>query len=198
MLSSVSESARLLWFAAYVRSRHETRVSEHLEARSVEFFLPQEKSERQWSDRRIVVMKPLFPNYIFVRIAAGDRMRVLEVPGVVHLVGRVGQPEAMEDAEIEQLRRAAQECMKPQRHPLIAIGERVMVTRGPLEGAQGLLVREKGRTRVVLELEMIGKAMSVEVDMEAIAPVGSIASASYEWAKGMNERPWDFKPGRKA
>jgi len=154
--------------------------------RDVENFLPQYKSERQWSDRKVEVMQPLFPGYIFVRLAvltdvmdrsgarivphAFDRGRVLEIPGVLYLVGASGRPEALEDAEIDGLR-VAMNGANPRPHELIERvkpGERVMVISGPMRGLQGFLVRDKGGQRVVVTVSHIERAMSVDVDAAAI------------------------------
>lgn len=158
------------WFAAYVRSRHETRVMQHMSARQVEAFLPQYKDTRQWSDRKTELMLPLFPGYVFVRIprTLENLLNVVAAPGVVYLVGANGTPEALEDAEIEQLKSATHDA-RP--HQLIHVGDRVNVTRGPLQGREGFLVREKNKCRVVIEVRTIGRAMSVEVDADAVMAV---------------------------
>lgn len=161
------------WFAAYVRSRHESHVAAHLAARSVETFLPQYKSERKWSDRKIEIELPLFSGYIFVHINVHFKLQVLEAPGVLYLVGAHGSPEPLEDAEIEQLRMALVSGRNPRPHPFITVGERVVITRGRLEGYEGFVVREKNKSRVVLKMDLINKAMSVEVDTDAIAPAPS-------------------------
>jgi|SRR5215471_6396825 len=164
----------LRWFAAYVRCRHEKRVADHLAVRNVDRFLPLYQEQREWSDRKTLVLLPLFPGYIFIRIDRNDRLCVLEIPGVLYLIGSGGHPEALEDAEIEQLRAAARPGNDPRPHAFVHVGDRVLVTRGPLEGTEGYVVREKNKSRVVLALDLIQRAMSVEVDSNAIAPVPQI------------------------
>src|SRR4249919_3277395 len=107
------------WFAAYVRSRHESFVAAHLAARQVELFLAQYRSKRQWKDRRIELQMPLFPGYLFVRIPREQRLFVLQAPGVISLVGASGRPEALEDAEIERLKAAMSEGNDPRPHAFI-------------------------------------------------------------------------------
>jgi transcription antitermination factor NusG len=160
------------WFAAYVKSRHESRVAERLAARSVETFLPQYKTQRSWTDRKVELELPLFSGYIFVHIPIEDRLCVLEAPGVLYLVG-AGRPEPLEDAEIEQLKMALIDGRDPRPQAFIKAGDRVVITRGRLEGYEGFLLREKNKSRVVLQLDLIRSAMSVEVDADAIAPVSN-------------------------
>jgi transcription antitermination factor NusG len=161
------------WFAAYVKSRHESRVVERLAARSVETFLPQYKSTRSWTDRKIELELPLFSGYVFVHIPIEDRLCVLEAPGVLYLVGASGRPEPLEDVEIEQLKMALINGHDPRPHAFVKAGDRVVITRGRLEGYEGFMVREKNAHRVLLQMDLINRAMSVEVDADAITPVTS-------------------------
>ena len=76
------------WFAVFTTPRHEKRVEQHLRLRNVESFLPLYRSPRKWRNGLKVVLElPLFPGYIFVRIRRSERVKVLEVPGVVAIVG---------------------------------------------------------------------------------------------------------------
>jgi len=64
-----------------------------LESTFVEHFLPLYRSIRQWQHRaKLTLELPLFPNYIFVHMDRRDRMRVLEVPGVLSIVGSGNKP----------------------------------------------------------------------------------------------------------
>src|SRR6266852_6040144 len=92
-----------LWYAAYTVANHEKRVAEQLGLRSVEHFVPLYESVRRWKDRKVRLQLPLFPGYVFVRLALRDRLRVLQVPGVARLVGFNGQPAVLPDKEIEAL-----------------------------------------------------------------------------------------------
>src|SRR5690348_1640448 len=75
------------WYAAYTCANHEKQVASQLDVRVVEHFLPLYGSVRRWKDRRVTLDLPLFPGYVFIRLALQDRLRVLEIPGVVRLVG---------------------------------------------------------------------------------------------------------------
>ena len=81
------------WYAAYTTSNTEKRVAERLVARNVECFLPLYESVRRWKDRRVRLQLPLFPGYVFVHLALYDRLRVVQIPGLVRLVGFNGVPE---------------------------------------------------------------------------------------------------------
>jgi len=63
--------------------------------REVEHFLPLYSSVRRWTDRRVSLELPLFPGYVFVRLPLRDRLRVVQIPSVVRLVGFNGLPTAL-------------------------------------------------------------------------------------------------------
>src|SRR5262249_21234115 len=75
-----------LWHVAYVVTRHEKAVAQELSRRSVESFLPVYDAIHYWNKRRAKVELPLFPSYVFVRMTSHERLRVLQVPSIVHLV----------------------------------------------------------------------------------------------------------------
>jgi transcription antitermination factor NusG len=152
------------WFTVYTCANHEKTVAKRLDARRVEHFLPMYTSVARWKDRRVKLDLPLFPGYMFVRLELGERLRVLEVPGVVRLVGFNGQPYPVSDTEIESLRTGIQNALQFVPHPYLNVGSRVRVKRGPLEGIEGILVRRKNVYRVVLSLHLIARSAAVEVD----------------------------------
>jgi transcription antitermination factor NusG len=88
---------------------------------------------------------------------------VLELPGVVSIVGSARQPEPLPDADIEVLRNGIH-LLNAEPHRYLKVGERVSVRSGPLQGMSGILVRRKNSVRVVLTLDLIMKSISVEVD----------------------------------
>src|SRR5258708_30399654 len=109
--SSMGEMARMPaesyephWYAAYTCAKHEKRVAEQFTERALENFLPQYESVRRWKDRRMKLQLPLFPGYLFVRLALRDRLRALETPSVVRLGGFKRRPTAPPDQKIEALR----------------------------------------------------------------------------------------------
>jgi len=177
-----TDPMQLRWYAAYTRANHEKRVREQLEQKSVESFLPAYETVRRWRDRRMRLQLPLFPGYVFVRMALMDRLRVLQVPSVVRLVGFNGMPTALPDQDIESLRRALRQQLRAEPHPYLTIGKRVRILRGPLEGKEGILVRRKANLRVVLSIDLIVRSIVVDVDavdVEAIfaGPVGTESTA---------------------
>jgi transcription antitermination factor NusG len=171
------------WYAAYTCANHERRVQGQLEQKSVESFLPLYRSVRRWKDRRVLLDLPLFPGYIFVRLALRDRLRVLQIPSIVRLVGFSGIPVPLPDQDIESLRGALRQQLRVEPHPYLTIGKRVRILRGPLEGKEGILLRRKANLRVILSIDLIVRSIVVDVDaadVESIlaGPVGTGSRAA--------------------
>jgi transcription antitermination factor NusG len=165
---SLGESLQPHWYAAYTCANHEKTVRWQLEQRSVDSYLPVYETVRRWKDRRVKLQLPLFPGYVFVRLALRDRMQVLQVPSVVRLVGFNGQPAVLPDIEIEALRTGLSAQLRAQPHPFLTVGRRVRIKRGPLVGVEGILVRKKNALRVVLSIDLIMRSASVEVEAEDV------------------------------
>jgi transcription antitermination factor NusG len=157
------------WYAAYTCANHEKRVACELQVRSVEHFLPLYRSVRRWSDRRVQIDLPLFPGYVFVRLALRDRLRVLQIPSVVRLVGFNGLPTALPDEEMEILRSGLTERLRAEPHPFLTVGRHVRITAGPFDGLQGVLKRKKSKVRVVVSLSLIHRSIAVDLDAADIA-----------------------------
>lgn len=158
------------WFAAHTRSRHEKSVTDMLERKKIETFLPLFRTIRRWKNGDHQVDLPLFPGYAFVRIPLVNRLQVLQVPGVVQLVGFQGNPAPLDDEEVESLRQAISSGVKAAPHPYLTVGRRVRVTAGPLSGREGILVRRKGLTRVVLSISLIQRSIVADLDTQSIEP----------------------------
>ena len=114
---------------------------------------------------------PLFPGYVFVRLALRDRVRVLQIPSVVRLVGFGGLPTALPDQEMEAMRNGLLRQLRLEPHPYLTIGRRVRLTSGPLMGLEGILVRRKGLLRLILSLDLIQRSIAVEVDSADVEPI---------------------------
>jgi transcription termination/antitermination protein NusG len=160
------------WYAAYTCANHEKRVAGQLGIREVEHFLPLYSSMRRWKDRRVKLDMPLFPGYVFVRMALRDRLQVQQVPGVARLVGFVGMPAALPDEEIGTLRASLSDGVWAEPYPFLTVGRRVRLKSGPLAGIEGVLLKRKGKLRVVISIDLIQRAVAVDVDaadLEAVS-----------------------------
>lgn len=158
------------WYALYTCANHEKRVAAQLHERNIEHFLPLYETVHRWSDRRVCLQLPLFPGYVFVRLALRDRLRVLQVPSIVRLVGFGEHPVALPQQEIETLRQGLDSGLCAQPHPYLTTGRRLRIKGGPLAGLEGFLLRQKDSFRVVLSIDLLMRSVAVEVDAADLVP----------------------------
>jgi transcriptional antiterminator NusG len=152
------------WYAIWTRSRHEKLVRDQLQQKHVEVFLPTITKWSRWKDRKKQIDWPLFPGYCFARFDAEARLPVLKCEGVVSIVGIEGQPSPIPPIEIDSIRQLIDSELAFDPCPLIKEGMMVEVKAGPLKGVVGRLVRKGSHARLVLSVDLIGQAVSVEVD----------------------------------
>jgi transcription termination/antitermination protein NusG len=162
----LSPVAQLPWFAIWTRSRHEQVVREQLEGKHVETFLPTIPKWSRWKDRKKKIDWPLFPGYCFARFDPSNTLPVLRCSGVVNIVSFEGKLAPIPDYELDSLRLLVGSSLQFDPCPLLREGAMVEVTHGPLRGVVGRLIRKDAhRGRLVLSVDLIGQAVSVEVDV---------------------------------
>ncbi|HXC44783.1 MAG TPA: UpxY family transcription antiterminator [Candidatus Dormibacteraeota bacterium] len=164
------ELAEQNWYAVYTWAHHEKRVAEMMSQRKIRGFLPVYRSLRRWKDRRKEIELALFPSYVFVYLALRDRVRVLEIPGVVDMVGARGKPTPLAEQEIACFQRGMDGCVKLHPHPFLKIGRKVRVRYGSLAGLEGILIRRKDGPRLVVSIEILMRSVAVEVDETDVEP----------------------------
>ena len=156
------------WYAVFTVPQSEKSAVRHLDLRNIESFLPTYETARVWKNRqRVRTVLPLFPSYVFVHINHTERSKVLQTPGVLHLVGNGRQHVPLEDSEIEFLRSGLLgRNAEPFRE--LVVGERVRIKTGIMQGAEGILIRKSSSLRFVLTLKLINQHAAIEVDAEAL------------------------------
>jgi transcriptional antiterminator NusG len=158
------------WYALWTRSRHEKLVRDQLEKKQVEVFLPTIGKWSHWKDRKKKIDWPLFPGYLFARFEVDERIKILKCDGVSQIISNNGQMSPVPEIEIESIRTLVESELAYDPVPLIKEGDMVKVTHGPLKGVVGRLVRKGAHARLVLSVDLIGQAVSVEVDASDVKP----------------------------
>lgn len=166
------ESVQAEWYALYTRNQHEKNVAQILSSRGFEVFLPLYHTVHRWKDRNKELWLPLFPCYVFLKGGLERRSDIVTTPGMYAFVGAGGRAEAVPGAEIGAIRRAAEGSVRAEPHPLLTCGDRVRVKSGALEGVEGVLVRKKDVYRLVVCVELLGRAVALDVDAYLVERVG--------------------------
>jgi transcription antitermination factor NusG len=158
------------WYAVRTAAGREKAVSGQLSNKGYEQFLPAYRTKRQWSDRVKQIELPLFPGYLFCRFDINSRLPILVTPGVKLIVGYGKTPIPVCDDEIEAIRTVVRSGAVAEPWPFLEAGQRVRIQDGSLNGVEGILLQVKNSWRVVLSVELLRRAVAVEVDRAAVVP----------------------------
>jgi transcription antitermination factor NusG len=176
--NGIASSTVQPWWALYTRHQHEKSVADMLSAKGFEVFLPLYESLRRWKDRRKLLSLPLFPGYVFVRGGYERRIDVVSTPGVFTILTHGDRFATIPETEIDGVRKTVEGRLRVEPHPFLKCGERVRVTRGTLQGVEGILTRKKNMFRLVLSVEMLAQSVGVEIDASDVEPVTQRAMVS--------------------
>lgn len=167
-----AESIRLFqgrWWVAHTKSRNEKALAHDLMARNVSYFLPMTWKVRRQSHRTIKSLLPLFTGYLFFCGDENGRIELLKTNRVASLIEVKDQASLVDElVGFERALRAGAPLIP---HKYIAKGQWCRVIAGPLLGLEGIVVQTKSDTRLVLQIDLLGQAASVEIDMDMIEPV---------------------------
>jgi transcription antitermination factor NusG len=169
------------WYVLYTRSRCEKKVSELLSKRKIENYCPLNKRLRQWSDRKKMIMEPVFPSYVFVRVPSDKLSDVKKVTtDIVTVVYWLSRPAQIRNEEIEHIRLFLDEHtdIRIEKRP-VCINEMVRILRGPFMNKEGV-VQDLKNNRVVLSIPSLGYNMIAEVSVQQVELLHSSANASTE------------------
>jgi len=163
------------WFALWTHSHCEQLVCDQLTAKGFDAFLP---TMGEWSRRggvRRMIPRPMFPGYLFVRHAMnkGSYVEIVKARGLVRILGeRWDRLSAIGDEEMAAIQRLGQSGLTVVPYPYLREGQRVRIVQGPLEGVEGLLVRNKSKQGLlVLSVDLLQRSVAVEIGCEAVDPV---------------------------
>ncbi len=161
------------WFALYVKSRHEFVTNGELWKKGIETFLPSVKRWRQWRDRRKLIEFPLFPGYLFVYIYPNPEefIKVLKTMGSVTFISaEPGHPLPVSPEEINSLKLLIGSGKEFDIYPNLKEGTLIRVARGPLKGAEGVLIKKEDQHIFLVNIKILGRSVGVKIygdDVEA-------------------------------
>ena len=156
------------WIAVYTKSRHEQSVINELSKKDIESFCPMFKERRQWSDRKKWVHFPLFRSYVFARIHLKENIFVLQTIGVNKIVKFQNKISIIPDQVINDIKNVVDGGYKIQQVDYFIKGDEVNVVSGPLKGVNGIIQYLKGDSRLIMKVEAIRQAFSIEISSEQL------------------------------
>lgn len=154
------------WWVAHTKSRNEKALAHDLIRREISYFLPMSWNVRRKTRRTIRSLLPLFPGYLFCCGKGDDRLELLRTDRVANVIEVADQEQFLKELlQIEQALKAGAPLLP---HNYVKTGQRCRVTAGPLLGLEGVVIQTRGAVRLVLQVDMLGQAASVEIDMDMI------------------------------
>lgn len=182
-----------LWWVAHTKSRNEKALAHDLISKQISYFLPMTWKVRRHRGRTIRSLLPLFGGYLFFCGEENDRIELLRTNRVANLIEVKNQQKLLD--ELSQIEHALQAGAPLAPHRYIKAGQRCRVIAGPLADLQGIVVGVPKRkqsipkgpdnetisagvsssaqkqgysARLVLQIDMLGQAASVEIDTDMI------------------------------
>lgn len=163
-----------VWYVLYTKPKWEQKIAARLSMRGIETYCPLNRVERRWSDRRKIMMEPLFRCYLFVRLSSDRLLFPLTFPGVLNYVQTAGKPAQVRDAEIMQIRRFLAE------HPAVSVqksavdvSDRIEILYGPFMDLKGSVTQVK-ENYVKVVLQSLGYSLVATVNRSGVRKLDAV------------------------
>jgi transcription antitermination factor NusG len=169
--SSLIESQLSDWYVLKVRTGGETAAVEALRYRGLNPYCPMRRERRRYSDRMKVVEAAVFPGYVFCRFDIQHKLPIISSPGVEYIVGFSEGPAPIPEEEFLNIRRMIDAGGSAVRS--LPLGQRVRVTHGPLQGVEGILVRDSEGGQLVVAIKLLNQGASLHIDEDKICPIAT-------------------------
>lgn len=162
------------WYVLRVRSKHEFVTHTELCKKGIDTYLPTVKKLSQWKDRKKLIEFPLFPGYLFtnININSRDYYNTLKTRGAVGIISLVaGRPAPVPSVEIDSLRILVGSGQELDIYPHLKEGTKVVVKRGLLKGAKGVLTRKEDHCIFSVDIVLLGKSVGAKIPADSIETV---------------------------
>jgi len=157
------------WWVAHTKARNEKALAWDISRKQISYFLPMSPRVRRHRGRTIRSLLPLFAGYLFFCGDENQRLEVLRTNRVANLIKVEDQQKLVKELTQIQLALNAGAALRP--HKYIEAGRLCRVTAGPLADLQGIFVKSRGDSRLILKIDMLGQATSTEIDADMVEPV---------------------------
>jgi transcriptional antiterminator RfaH len=156
------------WYPLYTRPKHEKTAYANIISNGYEAYLPLIKETRKWSDRKRIVDVPLIKSYVFAFLNQHQLYEVTQFHGVSRYIKFNNGPAFVRDEEIESLKKMIDsEVQIEVSDNIIAPGKRIKMLAGPMAGYEGEIIEEKGKNKLLVRLDSIGKSLKIVIDKES-------------------------------
>jgi transcription antitermination factor NusG len=141
------------WYVVYTLPRWEKKVATLLASKGIEHYCPLNRVQKQWSDRKKVVLEPLFKGYVFIKTDEGSKWDLKKIDGIINYVYWLGKPAVVREEEIQTIKKFLEEfsCVQVVDSQLIE-KDTVYINRGIFMDFKGIILEVFGsKARVQLQ-----------------------------------------------
>jgi transcription antitermination factor NusG len=169
--SSATTENKVYWFAVHTRPRWEKKVASLLDNKGIENYCPLNKVVRQWSDRKKVVLEPVFKSYVFIKIEEEKKWEVKKINGILNYVYWLGKPAQIKEEEISTIRKFLNEfddvlVEKKNFH----VNTKVRIKQGILMNHEGMIVEVFGN-RVIVKIDSMNLQLSAHMEKKNLEKI---------------------------
>ena len=150
------------WFVLRTRSRQEKILAHDLTNRGIGSFLPLVTCTKYYAGRRANVEVPLFPGYVFLHGSPDEAYTADRTHRVAQIITVPDQIRL--DWELRNIRAVLGTDAPLDPYPFLHAGVRVEVRDGPFRGIQGIIEDRARRERLILKVDILGRAVSLEIN----------------------------------
>jgi len=159
------------WYVVYTRPRWEKKVAGILLAKGIEHYCPLNKVVKQWSDRKKIVLEPLFKGYVFVKIPESLKWDIKNIDGILNYVYWLGKPAIVKEEEIDTIRKFLKEFRDIEViDKQLAVHSKVLIKQGVLMNFHGIIIEVIGN-KAKVNIESMGIQLSAMFDKKNLEPV---------------------------
>ncbi len=165
------DSDNIHWFAIQTRPRWEKKVAISLDDKGIEYYCPLHKVTRQWSDRKKVVLEPVFKSYVFVRIQEADKWEIKKINGILNYVYWLGKPAHIRNEEIEIIRKFLNEFVDVSvEQKNFQVNNKVRIKQGVLMNYEGMIAEVSGK-RIIVKIDSMNLQLSAYFDKKNLEKI---------------------------
>jgi len=150
------------WYVLYLRPRCEKKLAEYCRIHKLSHYLPLRRETKIYQRRKVTVEKPLFSSYFFCSFDGEERLGLLKTNNVLRILEPSSRRKLLHD--LAQVRKALRVDPTLEATSAVRVGRHVRILGGPFMGVEGIVQAVKGKMKVSLNVDMIGRAVVVEVD----------------------------------
>jgi transcription antitermination factor NusG len=153
------------WYAVYTKPRWEKKVAQLLDEKGIENYCPLNKVIKQWSDRKKLVLEPVFKSYVFVRIADDNKWELKKINGILNFVYWLGKPAVIKEEEIVTIKKFLNEfgTVEIEEQNQLKLNSKVRIKHGIMMNYQGMLLELSGN-RAKVRIDSMGICLNAQFD----------------------------------